>query len=238
MPSTSHRRAVHPHRVGLVVGVELVGQVPDQRTEQILDRDDALDSAVLVDNHRESPPLPAHLRQHLEHESRLRHQERLAEPPRDVDRARGPALVVLGTHLPSGPEQIVDEEDADQVVEVLPVDREAAVARLADRLGHRVHGQRDGERDHVDPWGHHLAHRGVPDVVQGIDDELLLGVCPTVAGQAGRIVAGTVTALTAPPLGRLVGMATEHGHDGDPVSSACAGQAPATSGADTMDRGR
>ena len=87
-PSTSQRLAVDPDDLGLLVGVELVRQVADQRTEQVLDRDDALDAAVLVDHHREGPALAPHLGQHVEDQPRLGHQEWLAQPPRDVDRDR------------------------------------------------------------------------------------------------------------------------------------------------------
>ena len=85
---------------------------------------------------------------------------------------------VGGTDRPTGPEEVVDEQDADQVVEVLAADRKARVARLADGLGDTVDGQGDGQRGHVDPRGHDLPDRGVPQVVEGVDDELLLGVGP------------------------------------------------------------
>ena len=39
---------VHPHHLGLVVGVELVGQVADQGSEQVLDREYPFDATVLV----------------------------------------------------------------------------------------------------------------------------------------------------------------------------------------------
>ncbi len=79
---------VHPDHLGLVVGVELVGQVADQGSEQVLDREDPLDPAVLVDHHGEGPSLAAHLGQHVEDEPGLGHQEGLAEPTGDVDGTR------------------------------------------------------------------------------------------------------------------------------------------------------
>ena len=90
--------------------------------------------------------------------------------PRGCPRSDGPA------HLPARPEQVVDEQHPDQVVEIVAVDRKTAVARLADRLGDGIDGQRDRQGDHVHPGGHHLADHRVVQVVEGVDDELLLGV--------------------------------------------------------------
>ena len=88
-PSTSHLLRVDPDHVGLVVGVELVRQVPDECAEQVLDGQHALDPAVLVDHDGERPPLAPHLGEDVEHEVRLGDEEGLADPAGDVDRAGG-----------------------------------------------------------------------------------------------------------------------------------------------------
>ncbi len=133
----------------------------------------------------------------------------------DPSGRRGSAGRVTGpADLPAGPEQVVDEEHPDQVVEVVAVDREAAVARLPHRLGHRVDGERDRQGHHVDPGGHDLPDHRVVEVVEGIDDELLLGVGPAVGPGPGA--AAPDPALPA-RWRWIVFVASEHGHGGDAV---------------------
>ena len=91
------------------------------------------------------------------------------------------------------------------MVEVVVVDREAAVPRLAHSPGHVGGVDRDREPDHVDPGRHHLAHRGVAQVVKRGQDQLLLVPCgPLAAPTAPR--AGSWRAV----LGRVLASA-EHG---------------------------
>ena len=104
---------------------------------------------------------------HLGRSGRRRHPPRSPLVPRRCRRS---------ADLPSGPEQVVDEQHPDEVVEVVAVDREAAVPRLAHGLGDGVDGQRDGEGHHVHPGRHDLADHGVVEVVERVDDELLLGI--------------------------------------------------------------
>ena len=75
---------------------------------------------------------------------------------------------------PAGPEDVVDEEDADEVVEVVVHDGEAAVAGGPHGLGDVLGVHRDGEVGDVDPWRHHLAHVHVAQVGQRLDDDALL----------------------------------------------------------------
>ena len=94
------------------------------------------------------------------------------------------ADAVAAVDLPTGAEEVVHEEDADQVVEVVVVDGEAAVPDVRDRPGHVDGMDGDGETHHVDPRGHDLAHRRVAEVVQGGEDELLLVVGPDLLSPA------------------------------------------------------
>ena len=73
-----------------------------------------------------------------------------------------------------GPEDVVDEEDADQVVEIVVHHREAAVPRRAHRLGDVLGVHRDGQERDVDPRRHDLAHVHVAEIGEGFGDEPLL----------------------------------------------------------------
>ena len=75
----------------------------------------------------------------------------------------------LAAHHPARPEQVVDEQHADQVVQVVEVHGEAAVSRLANGLRHGVDGQGQRERDHVDTRRHDLPDLRVPQVIEGIE---------------------------------------------------------------------
>ena len=73
-----------------------------------------------------------------------------------------------------GPEDVVDEEDADQVVEIVVHHREAAVPRRAHRVGDVLGVHRDGQERDVDPRRHDLAHVHVAEIGEGFGDEPLL----------------------------------------------------------------
>jgi len=90
----------------------------------------------------------------------------------------------------SGPEDVVDEEDADQVVEVVVDDGKATVARRPHRTADVFGVHRDRQVGHVDPGRHHLPHIHVPQVGQRFeDDALLLGGGRRRFGGAGFAVA-------------------------------------------------
>jgi hypothetical protein len=155
-------------------------------------------------------------------------------------------LVTFGpAHLPPRPEQVVDEEHTDEVVEVVAADREAAVARLAHRPGHRIDGEGDGQGHHVHPGGHHLADHGVVQVVEGVDDELLLGV-RTAVGRRDRVdcragrPAATASADRRGLLGSDGGGSSSWRRNTDTVVTLSvwrSRQAPAGTGVDTTERG-
>ena len=99
--------------------------------------------------------------------------------------ARRPSPSFTADH-PARSEQVIYEEHTDQVVEVVEVDRKAAVTRLPNGSGHGVDGQRQREGDDVDPGGHDLPNLHVPKVVEGVDDELLLLVSAVGRRPPGR----------------------------------------------------
>src|SRR6202042_3733199 len=98
-----------------------------------------------------------------------------AQPARDVEwtgLGPGPRRLEgiiadgpLRAHLPAGAEQIVYEQHPDEVVQVLFIDREAAVSRFANSTGHVLGRQGDGEGDDVHPRRHDLSDHGVTEVL-------------------------------------------------------------------------
>ncbi len=163
---------------------------PTKRLEEVLDREQAGHPAVLVDHDGDGPAVLAHVGQRLEHPERLGEEVGLAHLARDLQRARVGRVAVRSVvrrlvhaisgvpRVPasSGAEDVVDEEDADEVVEVVVHDREAAVPRGAHGLRDVLGVDRDGQVGDVDPRRHDLAHVHVAQVGQRLgDDALLLG---------------------------------------------------------------
>ena len=177
--------------------------------------------AVLVDDDGHGPAVLAHVRQRLQDAEGLGQEVGLAHLARDLQRAGVggvPGLVAVAAGRDPGrfgPEDVVDEQDADQVVEVVVDDREAAVPRRAHGLGDVLGVHRNGEVRDVDPRRHHLAHVHVAQVGEGLGDEpLLLGglslerLGSSRLGPAGsrrrRATAATVVVIVAtrPPPGQ------------------------------------
>ncbi len=146
-----------------------------------------------------------------------------------------PARRLAADH-PARPEQVVDEQHPDQVVEIVEVDREAAVARLANGPGHRVDGQRQRKGDHVDTRRHDLPDLHVPQVVEGVDDELLLLVAPVGRSTGGAV--GCAPAERDAAFGAVSRPATrllDGGTSSRPARTISVGQLAA--GADTTESG-
>jgi hypothetical protein len=74
----------------------------------------------------------------------------------------------------AGPEDVVDEQDADEVVEIVVDHGEAAVPRRPHGPSDVVGLHRDGQEGHVDPGGHDLTNVHVPQITQRVDDDALL----------------------------------------------------------------
>ena len=165
-----------------------------------------------------------------------------AFPPAGIGSAGSANAVVVSSDLPSGSEEVVDEQDPDEIVEIVAAYREAAVPRLAHGPTDGVDGQGDGEGHHVDAGGHHLAHDRVVKVVKGVDDELLLGVSAafTCSGAGVAVASGAAPpgdARASPGRPRLVFavvLTSENGHGRRPPLGR---QVPAWTGVDTTERG-
>ena len=104
--------------------VVLVGDVADDRFDQVLDRHQPVDAAVLVDHQRQMHARLAHLQQQIEHRHLRRHHQRPAQDRLQRERLR-PADI--GEH-------VLDVDHADDVIELLAVHRQARVALAADLL--------------------------------------------------------------------------------------------------------
>ena len=193
--------AVDPDDGRLLGLVELVAQITDQGLEQVLDRQDPGHPAVLVHHDGERPPLAAHVGQGLEDPERFGHDVGRPDPPGDVEGGGvGPALGLAG---PTGPEEVVHEEDAHQVVEIVVHHRKAAVARFPHGPGDVVGVHRDAEGDDVDPRGHDLPDVHVPKVGQGVEDQpLLRRGRPLLLGGPGAGSRGPLAPAPEPPASR------------------------------------
>ena len=149
-------------------------EVADQLADEVVDREHAGDSAVLVDDDRECPARLAHLGQDLESRPGFG----------DEDRARGPVWRRRGSATPPrrgspgplrsraardgrGPSRTglrADDRDRPRTPGSGCVPSDA-------RRGHIVEADRHRERDDVDPGRHHLPGGGVAHRLEA------LGIC-------------------------------------------------------------
>ena len=129
-PGIGFPQAVVEHgqhaRLGLVM---LVLDVADDLLDDVLDRDQALGAAEFVDDDREVDALAAHPRQQLDHAHRFGHEQRLAHQ-------RGERPVARSVDV--GDEHVLDVDHADDVIEALAIDRQAAVAGVGEGLDQLV----------------------------------------------------------------------------------------------------
>ena len=107
-------------RVGRLVDVVLVLDLADDLLDQVLDRDQPVDAAELVDHHRDVGARLAHLHQQVEDRQRRRDEQHLAQQPRELRRA------AVGDRR----QHVLDVDEADHVVERLAIDRHARMAVL------------------------------------------------------------------------------------------------------------
>ena len=99
--------------------------VADDFLDQILDGDDAVGAGIFVDHHRKVRAACAHVGQHVKRAARLRHEQRLAHQ-------RLPVSWRLLAQREEG-KDVLDVNHADDGIERLAVDRQAAVAVLGKR---------------------------------------------------------------------------------------------------------
>ena len=152
---------------GLVRQVELVLDLADDLLEQILERDDPLHRAVLVDHDGEMLVRAPELREQGGEILRLGHHR---DRPHELGGLhRGEPAVVHRL------DQVADVQHADDVVERLAVDGVPGVRRFEHRLQRLLGRQVDGDRDHLGPRHHHVRDLLVAEV-EDLVEHLLLRV--------------------------------------------------------------
>ena len=172
-----------PHAQGAVVetfdrrlfDVVLVGDLAHDLLEQVLQRDQARGAAVLVDHDRHVELLGAHLAEQLRHPLLLGHEDRRADRHPDG----------VGAFAGAGPaHEVLQVDEADDVVgRVVFADgqpREPALDGVLDRVLDRVVGV---DRDHVGARQHHLAHDGVTELEDRVDQPTFLAFDGVLAGR-------------------------------------------------------
>ena len=152
--------AEHEHAVALLddrlgLDVVLVADLADDLLEHVLDRDQAGGAAVLVDDDR-GLDLPA-----LELAQQLRHALGLGRERRRPH-VRGDRLGVAAAV--GEQQQVLHEDDADDVVEVVLEHRDARVALLAELRAQLAERRLGGDGDEVGARRHDLAHQRVAEV--------------------------------------------------------------------------
>src|SRR5699024_7194770 len=150
--------------------VVLVGDLPDDLLEYVLDGVDAGHSAVLVDHHRDVDVAGLHLAQHVPGRHRLGD-----EPDRPHDLTHSP----VGPRIPGRvdrPHHVLDVEHPAQVVHAVP-DHGDARESGADEQAHRLVGGGVGsDGDHVGARHHQLAHHGIAELEDALDHAAGRGV--------------------------------------------------------------
>ena len=149
----------------LVGQVVLVLDLADDLLEQVLERDDPLDGAVLVDNEGQVLVLAAELGEQRGEVLRLGDDVRRPDDVLDDD--------VLDAPVVERAEEVADVEDADDVVERAAVDRVARVRRVDDGRKRLLRRQLDGEGDDLGPRDHHVVRLLVGEVEDLVEHLLL-----------------------------------------------------------------
>ncbi len=154
----------HVANVLFLVGVMLVLDIADDLLEDVLDGDDTGCAAVLVDHDRHVIVGVAELLEQAVETFGLGNEHRRAQHIAQLER-----LALLGIALQQR-QQILDQQNADDVIEVVVDDRIAGVRGFQDdrqaifrALGHGYRGDL-GARDH------YLAHLLVADLEGAFDD--------------------------------------------------------------------
>ena len=149
-------------------GVVLVGDLPDDLLDEVLDGHQTRGAAVLVDDERHVVAVALHVAQQgvgplgVGHEVRGAHD--LADRAGPRARAAGGLPVVDGAS-----HQVLEVDHADGVVDVLPDHGDAGVP-AAQRQGQRLpHALLALDPHHLGAGHHHLAHAGVAEVEHRLD---------------------------------------------------------------------
>ena len=137
-------------------------------------------------------PLRLHLPQQRRHLLRLGHEDRRAQV---VGHRRLGLVVALGPH------EVLGVHDADDVVDAVAGDGQAAEAVEDHDLHHVADLEVGRDRHHVGPRHHHLAHDGVAEL-DGVLDELALLGASTASSTATPASAMRSSSVTVGPSAR------------------------------------
>jgi hypothetical protein len=140
---------------GVALDVVFVADLADDLLEHVLDRHEAGRAAVLVDDDRRLDLPALKLAQQLGNALRLRRERRRPH-------VRGHAIDVGAAVREQ--QQILHEDDADDVVEVVVEDRDARVALLAELGAQIADGRVVRDGDQIGARRHDLAHQRVAEV--------------------------------------------------------------------------
>ena len=157
-----------------LVGVVLVGDLADDLLEQVFHRDEPGGAAVFVDDDRHVELLGLHLAQELGDAFRLGHEVRGAQ-----------ALAHRRGALADGAarDEILQEHEPDDVVGVLVVRGQPRLAGFDRGRDRFVDGRVAFDRDHVGAGQHHLAHDGVAELEDRVDELALFGLDRSLLGR-------------------------------------------------------
>ena len=150
----------------LVGQVELVLDLADDLLDHVLERDDPLHVAVLVDDDRHVLARPPELGQERGDVLGLRDDVR--RPQDLLDRDLGDATLVHRL------QQVAQVQDADDVLGRLPVDREPRVRRVEHLAQALLRRHVRGDDDHLGPRHHHVGRLLVGEVEDLVEHLLLL----------------------------------------------------------------
>src|SRR5215471_11451636 len=165
--------------------VVFVLDLPDDFLDEVLDRDQTIDAAKLVDHHRDVRARLAHLHEQVKDRHRRRDKEHLAQEGEQL------CLTPLGNRA----QDILDVNEADHVVQRLAIDRNARVTLLDHTRDDLGEGRLDVERDDVDTWHHDISRRPVVHF-QDISDENALMPAQRFAVVRARFLDHLVEGLT------------------------------------------
>ena len=130
---------------------------PDDLLDQVLDGDQAVGAAVLVDDHRHVDAGRAHLQQQVTHPHRWRHEELPADHLGQRARA---------VSSPE-PQEIAHMNHADDVVEGIAEHRQPRMPRLAHGADHLGDRRRLLDGDDVGARHHHVVDAKIAEIEAG-----------------------------------------------------------------------
>ena len=144
----------------------LVGDFAHDLLDQILDRQQPVDAAILVHHQRQVHTRLTHLQQQVEHRYLRRHHQRVTQQAFQLKRF-GPADIGI---------DVLDVDHADDLIQLLAIDRQAAMALAPDVLQRLVQRHIHRHGDDIGAWDHDVVGRLTPQTQHVGDQRALLPV--------------------------------------------------------------